>query len=55
MVSGQNIPGGQDYGGVPAKPVREWLREVHALRGLANRKGPGAKEPRRRKQDDNGR
>ncbi|HWY60664.1 MAG TPA: UDP-3-O-(3-hydroxymyristoyl)glucosamine N-acyltransferase [Rhizomicrobium sp.] len=55
MVSGQSIPGGQDYGGVPAKPVREWLREVHALHGLANRKGSGAKEPRRRKQDDNGR
>jgi UDP-3-O-[3-hydroxymyristoyl] glucosamine N-acyltransferase len=45
MVSGQNIPGGQDYGGVPAKPVREWLREIHALRGLA----------RRRRQDDDGR
>jgi UDP-3-O-[3-hydroxymyristoyl] glucosamine N-acyltransferase len=44
LVSGQNIPGGQDYGGVPAKPVREWLREIHALRGLA----------RRRKQDDDG-
>ena len=45
MVSGQSIPGGQDYGGVPAKPLREWLREVHALKGLA----------RRRKQDDHGR
>jgi UDP-3-O-[3-hydroxymyristoyl] glucosamine N-acyltransferase len=47
MVSGQSIAGGQDYGGVPAKPVREWLREVHALNGLAHVK-PG----RRRKQDD---
>ena len=45
MVSGQSIPGGQDYGGVPAKPLREWLREVHALKGLA----------RRRKQDNHGR
>jgi UDP-3-O-[3-hydroxymyristoyl] glucosamine N-acyltransferase len=44
MVSGQAVAGGQDYGGVPAKPVREWLREIHALSGLA----------RRRKQDDNG-
>ena len=43
LVSGQIIPGGQDYGGVPAKPVREWLREIHALSGLA----------RRRKRDDN--
>lgn len=44
LVSGQSIPGGQDYGGVPAKPVRQWLREIHALSGLV----------RRRKQDDNG-
>ena len=36
MVSGQSIAGGQDYGGVPAKPVREWLREIHALSGLAH-------------------
>lgn len=44
MVSGQKIEGGQDYGGVPAKPVREWLREIHAVRRLL----------RHRKQDDNG-
>ena len=44
MVSGQEIEGGQDYGGVPAKPVREWLREIHAVSQLV----------RRRKQDDNG-
>lgn len=44
MVSGQKIEGGQDYGGVPAKPVREWLREIHAVSQLL----------RRRKQDDNG-
>lgn len=43
MVSGQKIEGGQDYGGVPAKPVREWLREIHAVSQLL----------RRRKQDDN--
>jgi UDP-3-O-[3-hydroxymyristoyl] glucosamine N-acyltransferase len=48
MVSGQEIAGGQDYGGVPAKPVREWLREVHALSGLVQAKGS-----RRRKQEDN--
>jgi UDP-3-O-[3-hydroxymyristoyl] glucosamine N-acyltransferase len=45
MVSGQALAGGQDYGGVPAKPVREWLREIHAVNALA----------RRRKQDDDGR
>jgi UDP-3-O-[3-hydroxymyristoyl] glucosamine N-acyltransferase len=44
MVSGQKIEGGQDYGGVPAKPVREWLREIHAVSQLV----------RRRKRDDHG-
>jgi UDP-3-O-[3-hydroxymyristoyl] glucosamine N-acyltransferase len=44
MVSGQKIEGGQDYGGVPAKPVREWLREIHAVSQLL----------RHRKRDDNG-
>ena len=44
MISGQKIEGGQDYGGVPAKPVREWLREIHAVSQLL----------RRRKRDDNG-
>ena len=47
LVSGQEIAGGQDYGGVPAKPVREWLREIHALSGLAHGKS-------RRRKDDNG-
>ncbi len=34
-VSGQVVEGGQDYGGVPAKPIKEWLREIHAVRQLA--------------------
>lgn len=38
MVSGQVIEGGKDYGGVPAKPVREWLREIHAVSQLIKRK-----------------
>jgi UDP-3-O-[3-hydroxymyristoyl] glucosamine N-acyltransferase len=38
MVSGQVIEGGKDYGGVPAKPVREWLREMHAVSQLIRRK-----------------
>ena len=29
------LKGGQDYGGAPAKPVREWAREIHALARLA--------------------
>ena len=37
------LEGGQDYGGAPAKPVREWARELHALTRLA----------RQRKQDRN--
>lgn len=37
------LEGGVDYGGAPAKPVKEWAREIHALTRLA----------RRRKQDDN--
>jgi len=37
------LPGGIDYGGAPAKPVREWAREIHAVTRLA----------KRRKQDDN--
>ena len=53
MVSGQSIEGGQDYGGVPAKPVREWLREVHAVNALVQGKGPG-KDKGRRKRNDNG-
>lgn len=39
------LPGGIDYGGAPAKPVREWAREIHAVTRLA----------RRRTQDDNDR
>jgi UDP-3-O-[3-hydroxymyristoyl] glucosamine N-acyltransferase len=37
------LEGGVDYGGAPAKPVREWAREIHALTHLA----------KRRKQDKN--
>ncbi|HTT99629.1 MAG TPA: UDP-3-O-(3-hydroxymyristoyl)glucosamine N-acyltransferase [Rhizomicrobium sp.] len=31
------LPGGQDYGGQPAKPVKEWLREMAAVSMLAKR------------------
>ena len=37
------LEGGRDYGGAPAKPVREWAREIHALARLA----------KPRKQNDN--
>jgi UDP-3-O-[3-hydroxymyristoyl] glucosamine N-acyltransferase len=42
MVSGQVIEGGKDYGGVPAKPVREWLREMHAVSQLIRRRKQSA-------------
>jgi len=29
------LPGGQDYGGMPAKPIREWARELAAVKMLA--------------------
>jgi UDP-3-O-[3-hydroxymyristoyl] glucosamine N-acyltransferase len=29
------LPGGIDYGGAPAKPVKDWAREVHTLARLA--------------------
>ena len=32
------LPGGVDYGGAPAKPVREWAREIHAVTRLAKRR-----------------
>ena len=34
VAPGQVLEGGRDYGGVPAKPVREWIREVHAVAAL---------------------
>ena len=38
MVTGQVLEGGKDYGGVPAKPVRDWLREIHAVGQLIRRR-----------------
>lgn len=36
--SGVVLEGGRDYGGAPAKPVREWAREIHALARLAKQR-----------------
>ena len=36
--SGILLEGGRDYGGAPAKPVREWAREIHALTRLAKQR-----------------
>lgn len=38
-VVSDNIPAGGRYGGTPAKPVKQWFREVAALRKLAERGG----------------
>jgi len=37
-ASGVVLQGGIDYGGAPAKPVREWAREMHAVTRLAKRR-----------------
>ena len=34
---GITYEGGQDYGGAPLKPIREWIREMHALTNLAKK------------------
>ncbi|HUD52139.1 UDP-3-O-(3-hydroxymyristoyl)glucosamine N-acyltransferase [Parvibaculum sp.] len=36
-----DVPPGQKYGGVPAKPVREWQRELAAVKNLGKRRKPG--------------
>lgn len=35
------LPGGQDYGGVPARPMKQWARELAALALLAKRRKQG--------------
>jgi UDP-3-O-[3-hydroxymyristoyl] glucosamine N-acyltransferase len=37
MFMGQEVEPGRDYGGIPAKPVREWLREIAAVSALAKK------------------
>jgi len=32
-----DLEGGQDYGGIPAKPLKEWAREIVAVSNLAKR------------------
>lgn len=34
-IPGADLAAGRDYGGVPAKPVRDWMREVYTLEKLA--------------------
>jgi UDP-3-O-[3-hydroxymyristoyl] glucosamine N-acyltransferase len=37
VLPGQNVEGGRDYGGVPAKPVKDWMRELHAVAALVKK------------------
>jgi UDP-3-O-[3-hydroxymyristoyl] glucosamine N-acyltransferase len=37
VIMGQEVAPGRDYGGIPAKPVREWLREIAAVNALAKK------------------
>lgn len=37
------LSGGADYGGAPAKPVREWAREIHTVTRLAKRRAQDEK------------
>lgn len=39
----KDVPAGVRWGGTPAKPVREWFREMTTLKALASRRNP-AKE-----------
>jgi UDP-3-O-[3-hydroxymyristoyl] glucosamine N-acyltransferase len=36
-VPDQELEGGRDYGGIPAKPVRDWIRELHAVAALVKK------------------
>jgi UDP-3-O-[3-hydroxymyristoyl] glucosamine N-acyltransferase len=33
----RDVPAGERWGGAPAKPVREWMREVAVINRLATR------------------
>jgi len=34
VFTNQELEGGCDYGGMPAKPVKDWMRELHAVNAL---------------------
>ncbi|MES1990417.1 MAG: UDP-3-O-(3-hydroxymyristoyl)glucosamine N-acyltransferase [Pseudomonadota bacterium] len=39
-----DVPAGQQYGGLPARPIKEWARELAGVRNLGRRRKPDAKE-----------
>lgn len=44
MTIGMELEGGKDYGGVPAKPLRDWIREVYAVNALIKKPKRGGHE-----------
>ncbi len=44
MTIGMELEGGKDYGGVPAKPLRDWIREVYAVNALIKKPKRGGNE-----------
>ncbi len=38
LHSGASLSAPGDYGGLPAKPVKDWMRELHSVAALAKRK-----------------
>lgn len=44
MIIGQELEGGKDYGGVPAKPVKDWIREMHTLVSLTRKPKRGGND-----------
>jgi UDP-3-O-[3-hydroxymyristoyl] glucosamine N-acyltransferase len=48
-----DVPEGARWGGVPAQPIRQWLREVAMLRRMTQ--GDGHRSKKRERTDDDGR
>lgn len=41
----KDVPAGSRWGGTPAKPMRDWFRELTTLKTLASRQAPGRGDP----------